>query len=254
MQIWSESAKTAKAPDGWMQVIHYMAPARASGGNLTVCPWATAGCEAACLAWHSGMAAIGEQNSVRDARIARVHAWRADPDAYVARMRHQLYLLAARADRDGVRLAARTNGGSDLPWWQWLDGHAPVDAHWGEYTKNPKWAEHPPTLWGRPVHITYSASERDTDAGIGERIRRGWAIAIVTPDADAALAQGELRIGGYTVPCADGDAHDLRFLDRRALGIAEGEGYAVLLRPKGNAFRRAVAASDAVSGFARRLA
>lgn len=254
MQVWSESAKTFKAPKGWRQVIQYLAPARAAGGPVTVCPWATEQCERACLAWHSGMAAIGERNSVRDARVARVNAWRADPDAYVALMHRQLQAEARKAARQGERLAARANGGSDLPFWSWLGKLPPVECRWNEYTKNPAWAENPPELWGQRIHVTYSASERDTDAALGERIRRGWAVAIVSADADAALARGEVRLGRYAAPCIDGDTHDLRFLDRAELGIGEGQGYAVLLRPKGHAFRREAASADAFQdSFARVL-
>jgi hypothetical protein len=69
----TDSAKAAKAQGfGYLNAIHYMAPASIAGvGNL--CPNASPACLAACLGWYSGHAGMvktdSDRNSVRQSRI-----------------------------------------------------------------------------------------------------------------------------------------------------------------------------------------
>ena len=89
-----DNAKARKAEGfGWLNAIHYMAPASIAGvGNL--CPHATEGCKTACLGWYSGHASLvshqNAHNSVRRSRITKARMFMRDRQAYLARMAREI--------------------------------------------------------------------------------------------------------------------------------------------------------------------
>jgi hypothetical protein len=67
----TSSQKAVKAQAyGYLNAIHYLAPADTSGKNL--CPKASAGCKALCLGWHSGQSGMvshdAQINNVRQSQ------------------------------------------------------------------------------------------------------------------------------------------------------------------------------------------
>lgn len=78
------------------------------------CPYATAGCSAACLA-HSGHGGLSV--SVQSARGRRTLAMVADPKTYARAMVYAVAAQLQRAKRSGLPLALRLNGTDESPWF-----------------------------------------------------------------------------------------------------------------------------------------
>lgn len=219
-----ENAKTTKGESlGFLTGILYLAPSDLSGRN--VCPHASEGCRLACL-FSAGRGAF---DSVRDARIAKTHAFFADPKQFVEDLAENIEALKRKAAREGLEPCVRLNGTSDLP-WENLGGQIGVclmrrfpDVRFYDYTKNP--ARIRAFLAGRlpeNYSLTFSRSECNGETAL-ELAKAGANVAVVfdTPKGEALPA----KWAGRAV--IDGDLHDLRFLD--------GRGRIVGLRAKGQA-------------------
>jgi hypothetical protein len=220
-----DNAKAEKAMEyGYYNVIHYLAPADVAGVG-DVCPWRTAPCTAACLGWHSGHAAIGDDNNVRQARVANTRAFMTDRQNYLVRMVMEIARAKRHAAKLGLKLCVRLNGSSDIMW----EGirlqpsgknlfEIYPDVQFIDYTKNPKRFDRElPANY----HVTFSRSESNEATAIA-LLERGVNVAVV-------FEHKPLSWRGHV--CIDGDSHDLRHLDARAeQGCA---GYVVALSPKG---------------------
>ena len=135
----SQDAKTRKGEKfGYLTGVLYLAPHELAGPNL--CPHASPGCVVACL----NTAGKGSMGVVQAARIARTHAFRANPAAFVDALAADISRLVLKARRLGLTPIVRLNGTSDLPWHK-------VKGRWGEtlfelfssvqfydYTKSPE--------------------------------------------------------------------------------------------------------------------
>jgi hypothetical protein len=143
-----------------------------------------------------------------------------DPTVFRKALEHDITCLERRASRLGLKPAVRLNGTSDLSWekmpkFSSLFAQFP-NVQFYDYTKDHRRAVcnaqgmHPANY-----HLTYSASERDTDDDILCMRQLGISVAIVT----RALASCTVN----------GDLHDLRFLDP--------PGSLIALSPKGLAKR-----------------
>jgi len=126
--------KSDKSGLGYLSAIQYLAPASTSGRN--VCPFASAGCEAACLY----TAGRGRTNGVQNARLNRTHLFFENRQLYWETLETELDKFGKRADRLGKIPSVRLNGTSDLPWerlrpelFDRFDGFQFYD-----YTKDPK--------------------------------------------------------------------------------------------------------------------
>ena len=220
-----DNAKTSKGESlGFLTGILYLAPAFVADPLRTVCPHAKA-CADVCL----NLSGRGAFDATQEARIRKTREFWADPKAFVEELANDVDALVRKAERDGLVPCVRLNGTSDLP-WESLGGQAGVclmrrfpSLQWYDYTKNP--ARIRAWLAGRMpanYHLTFSRAENNGELA-AEFIAAGASVACVF-----STKKGETlpkRYLGKSV--ADGDAHDLRFLDK--------PGSVVGLRAKGPA-------------------
>jgi hypothetical protein len=230
----TDSAKAIKAQGfGFINAIHYLAPADLSGVNL--CPHASAGCKALCLGWTSGQAGmvsdvVNGTNSVRESRIAKSKRFMTARADYMRDVVRSIELLEGKASASGKRLCVRLNGSSDIafegvaceragqPYRNVFEAFPHVA--FVDYTKNPKrFARKLPANY----HLTFSRSETNETQAL-DLLARGVNVAVVfesKPDA------------WHGFECIDGDQHDLRQLDPRG-----SRGFVIALSPKGRVAKR----------------
>lgn len=234
-----ENPKTSKGSGerGYLAVVMHLAAASSSGAD--VCPWSVGGCRDGCLTYagRGGIALDASGwNPVQAARIRRTARMILWPDAFAYDLLRELDTLRRRADAEGLGLAVRLNGTSDIPWHRTApdlleEVKKRADAVY-EYTKRPK-----PDALAAGVDVTYSYP-----GGNGDAARRylwgGARVAVVfdTPKGEA-LPLKWAAPWGQSVSVIDGDAHDLRFLDP--------SGVVVGLRAKG----RLVGVAGTARGF-----
>jgi hypothetical protein len=228
------SAKAVKAGEyGYLNGIHYLAPASLSGKNM--CPHASAGCIALCLGWQSGQASMvkhdDEINSVRASRIVKAKRFMHDRKGYMRDVVKAIELLIRKGKREGLKLCVRLNGSSDIA----FEGiaceragkafrnvfEAFPDIDFVDYTKNPlRFKRALPANY----HLTFSRSETNEATAL-ELLARGVNVAVVFAGDKPATWHGFKVI--------DGDLHDLRQLDPRAA-----QGFVIALSPKGSKAKR----------------
>jgi hypothetical protein len=239
-----DSAKAIKAQKyGYLNAIHYMAPATMSGFNL--CPHASPSCLAACLGWTSGHASMvmdvtsqdDQGNSVRKSRIAKAKRFMLDRKSYMRDIVKSIKQVITRAHKEGLIPCIRLNGSTDIAWEGIaceVDGvpyrnlmEAFPSVQFVDYTKNHMRLKRKlPTNY----HLTLSRHENNEALALGV-ISSGHNVAIVFDNVPETYK-------GF--PVIDGDLHDLRHLDPR--------GVIVGLSPKGR-----MAKKD-TSGFVVRIA
>ena len=236
----TDSPKAIKASAfGYLNAIHYMAPADLSGVNL--CPHASAGCKALCLGWTAGQAGIvsdlasrrPQGNATRQSRLDKARRFMRDRAGYMRDVVKSIEQAQAKAKRLGKKLCVRMNGSSDIAWEgisceRWVDGvpglyrsvfAAFPDVEFVDYTKNPRRFER---ALPANYHLTFSRSESN-EADAERLLARGINVAVV-------FANG-LRPWWHGYRVINGDIHDLRHLDPKApIG---GKGYVIGLSPKG---------------------
>jgi len=207
--------KTQKGEaQGWLTAILHLAPANEAGGR-TVCPKSTHQCRELCL----NTAGRGAMGTVQAARVRKTLEYLAHPHEFASRLCEEVVTLSKRAERQGLQLAVRVNGTSDLPKLAaevaWLTSRA----RFYDYTKIPGvW------LKSKYVHYTFSRSESNEQDCLGA-LRTGINVAVVF-----STKKGEpLPLHWHHWPVIDGDVNDLRFLDP--------PGHVVGLRAKGRARR-----------------
>lgn len=253
--LWSsDNPKAEKARKyGALNAIMYLAPAEVAGaGNL--CPNASEGCKAACLAMYSGQAAMVRNSddpftlsNVRTARIAKSRAFMRNRTAFMRAAALQLALQYRRARKAGLELIARPNGGTDIAFEAVsVDVDAKLAARlshitgkdiaawrypslfvlfpfvrFNDYTKTPKRMRR--FLSGAMpsnYHLTFSRAE-DNASAVNDVIAAGGNVAVVFDRLPNTW-------GGVRV--IDGDTHDLRCTD--PCGVIVG------LTPKGRKAKR----------------
>lgn len=220
-----DSAKAIKAQEyGYLNAIHYLAPASLSGWNL--CPHASESCIAACLGWESGQAGMVKNdkdlNSVRKSRIEKAKRFMTDRVNYMADVVKSIELVIKKAHKIGFLPCIRMNGSSDIAWEGIAcerDGVpyknlmlAFPDVQFVDYTKN-----HARLKRELPknYHLTLSRHEKNETIALNA-VKNGSNVAIV-------FASVPMTYKG--LPVIDGDQHDLRHLDPK--------GVIVGLTPKG---------------------
>jgi hypothetical protein len=222
-----DNPKAAKAIDyGWLNAIHYMAPATL-GGVGDLCPNRTDACTALCLGWTSGQAGMvrhdAQINSVRQSRIDKARRFMKDRAAYMRDVVRSIELAQAKASREGLRLCVRLNGSTDIGWeGVRIDGGRTLmqrfpDVQFTDYTKSPKRALACATgKMPANYHLCFSRSEVN-GSQCRDVLAAGGTVAVVFA--------GEKPSNYLGYPVVDGDLHDLRHLDPR--------GHVVALSPKG---------------------
>lgn len=178
-----------------------------------VCTWATRQCREACVMWTAGR----QYHSVRQGRLVRTAFLAQHPAAFLAILTDEV----RRREACGVPFGLRLNVASDLRWENiapWLFAGDNVRAY--DYTKAP--------VRTTPANyrITYSHSERWSDADVLARISAGQNVAMVFDVPKHNLPATHLGI-----PVIDGDLTDYRYGDPvgvivglAAKGAAKGTG------------------------------
>ena len=224
-----DSAKAIKAQQyGYLNAIHYIAPATMSGYNL--CSHASASCVAACLGWTSGQAGIvsdllshdTQGNNTRKSRIEKAKRFMTDRKAYMRDVVKSIKQVITQAHKEGLIPCIRLNGSSDIAWEgiaceidgipyrNLMEGFPGVQ--FVDYTKN-----HMRLKRKLPANYHLTLSRHETNEALAlEAISNGHNVAIVFDSLPESYK-------GFTV--IDGDKHDLRHLDP--------QGVIVGLSPKG---------------------
>lgn len=215
------NAKTAKSIkfDNYLSSILHLAPSDVSG-VINTCPWASAGCKAACL----NTAGRGRFDSIQQARINKTKRLVQDRAAFLEDLFKDHVSLSRKAAKLGKNPVSRLNGTSDLPWH-----HIKIKdnknifqlfphVQFYDYTKDLKRLK---ALHAMPIsnyNVTFSCSESNWDECI-EALKLGFNVAVVFDSIPETYQ-------GYEV--INGDDHDLRFLDKQG-------GVIIGLKAKGKA-------------------
>jgi len=236
-----DSAKAIKAQSfGWLNAIHYMAPASLSGVNL--CPKASEACKALCLGWHSGQAGMvakeDDTNSTRLSRLAKAKRFMKERKAYMRDVVRSIELAIKKASKLDMKLCVRMNGSTDIAWEGIAcerDGvtyrnlmQAFPDIQFVDYTKIASRLER---ALPSNYYLILSRHEKN-DSDVVKIVSSGLGNAAVVFETVPVTWQGLTVI--------DGDKHDLRHLDPK--------GVIVGLTPKGRKAKRDM------SGFVVRAA
>ncbi len=211
-----KTSKNAKVGD--YTAIMNLLPHKASGKN--VCPWASAGCIAACLHTAGNKAYMPAKIRARGARTALFFDHR---DLFIEMLYREIDSHIRRAERLELSPSIRLNGTSDLPWEKLISmGH--IAARFYDYTKSVERAIR------KPYHLTFSRSECN-DAECRRVLDASGTVAVVVEGYGISAHPKPLphlsgMFGIYT-PVIDGDVHDVRHMDRGPAIVA--------LRAKGDA-------------------
>jgi hypothetical protein len=190
---------------GYLTAGMYLAPYKLSGKNF--CPWASAGCIAACL-FTSGR---GKYQRTKNARMRRSRLFIENRRAFVEQLHAEIARFVLFCRRRGKRPAIRLNGTSDLAW----ERIAPQlftdfpEVQFYDYTKGMR--RMLAFLNGdmpHDYHLTFSRSE----------VNEADCIDILSRGGNVAAVFSEMPSDWYGFPVYDADTHDLRFLDPYGVG------------------------------------
>ena len=187
---------------GFLSVGLTLTPRATARAGRTFCSFATQGCAAACFADHDRLAWPRNKRVA----VARTRLLTQNPEMFFALLMSDLARETARAKRLGVSLVCRLNVVSDVP----FERECPTlfarfpDVQFMDYTKDIRRVLNP----ARPhhYHLTFSRSERN-ESDCLRALRAGCNVAVVFRRPPFPRL-----FWGY--PVIDGDANDLRFLDR----------------------------------------
>ena len=226
--LGTNSAKTVKGESlSYLTGILYIAPHTLSGAG-NVCPWA-ASCKKGCL----NSAGKGAFNSVQRARIAKTRLFFSDRDAFMETLHLDCKALIAKAKRLGLQPCIRLNGTSDLAFHRLTvpsQGKTLMecflDVPFYDYTKSVKKAlDNAKGLHPQNYTVVFSRDSAANENECQQVLSAGGNVAVVFRDSLPPVF--------WHRPVLNGDATDLRFLDRRAR--AGRSGYVVGLKAKGQA-------------------
>ena len=200
---------------GFLSVGLTLTPRATGRAGRTFCPFATQGCAAACFADYDRLA--WPQN--KRVAVARTRLLTQNPEMFFGLLVDDLARASARADRLGVRLVCRLNVVSDVPFereYPALFARFP-GVQFMDYTKDIRRLLN--SARPRNYHLTFSRSERN-ESDCLRVLEAGGNVAVV-------FRRPPFPRSFWGYPVIDGDATDLRFLDRRpcVVGLrAKGKG------------------------------
>jgi len=217
----SSDPKTVKSLiDGILTGVMYGMPANGSG-EWNDCPFASLGCEMACLNT-SGHGGIGlDQDNLNPVQIARLKR-----SAYFHTRRSEFWIMLIRdidalirkAKKLGLKAAVRLNGTTDVKWESQpvvIDGVKIAenimalypDVIFYDYTKWP-YAKRPNETLPVNYHLTFSRSETNQDQ-IAENIYHGRNATVVV-DIKSSDKTTAIPITWREIPTFDADRSDFR--------------------------------------------
>ena len=215
--------KTLKGMNqGWDTYILHLSPWTVSG-VMNVCRNASEGCRFSCLntAGQGGMFKPDGTNVVQAARKRRTVMFAKERDQFMDLLVKDIEWALRRTHRQGLKLAVRLNGTSDLP-WERIRVRSRGDKTLMELFSDIQFYDYFKLLNKQTqrfsnYHLTFSRSEINEDQA-RSALEQGINVSVV-------FDQLPKTYWGRTV--IDGDVTDLRFLDP--------QGVIVGLRAKGRA-------------------
>jgi hypothetical protein len=187
---------------GFLSVGLTLTPRATGRSGRTFCSFATRGCAAACFADYDRLA--WPQN--KRVAVARTRLLAQNREMFFVMLTKDVARASDRAERLGVRLVCRLNVVSDVPFereYPALFARYP-DVQFMDYTKDIRRMLNPARP--RHYHLTFSRSERN-ESDCLRVLEAGGNVAVVFRSRPFPRL-----FWGY--PVIDGDANDLRFLDR----------------------------------------
>ncbi len=196
-------------------LVMYLSPHVESGWNL--CPWASAGCAAACLKGSGRMRFKGSEL----ARVKRTVLFMKHRELFMARLRKEIRAHVAKCARLDLECSVRLNGTSDVAWERVCPELFKEFAHvqFYDYTKSVLRAIQSvdgqrrgelrsTTPWPANYHLTFSRCEDTPLDEILYLTEMGVSVAVV-------FNKRVLDWEGMDV--IDGDRHDYRASDPRGV-------------------------------------
>ena len=202
---------------GFLSVGLTLTPRTTGRAGRTCCLFATQGCAAAYFADYDRLAWPKNKRVA----VARTRLLTQNPEMFFVQLMDNLARESARAERLGVKLVCRLNVVSDVP----FERECPTlfarfpGVQFMDYTKDIDRMLNPARP--RHYHLTFSRSERN-ESDCLRVLKAGGNVAVVFRRPPFPRL-----FWGY--PVIDGDANDLRFLDRNPSIVG--------LRAKGNGAR-----------------
>jgi len=158
-----------------------------------------------CLKYCLRFAGNGFFPVVAAARLRRAELLRDDPKLFREMLNLDIRSLEALARFRGKELALRLNTFSDRSWTRTIKAHP--DVMFFDYTKErSRFRSYLQGKQPENYHLTYSASERDSDNYLLGLLGQGAQVAVV-------FKGSSLPDSWLGHPVMDGDEHDARWLD-----------------------------------------
>jgi hypothetical protein len=209
MKLLTESNQKIRKGEklGFYTVGLHLAPARLAGLDINLCPWASKGCEAACL----NTSGHGAFSSVQESRIRKTHFFWFAKFQFLRQLVAEIEAAKRKAARKGLTLAVRLNLTSDVLWETIEDEdgktifqHFPETVFY-DYTKSRKRMENFLTgNFPRNYSLTFSRSESN-EREVKKISEAGGNVAIVF--------RGKLPNEWNGKRVISGDESDARFTD-----------------------------------------
>ena len=209
MKLLTESNQKIRKGEklGFYTVGLHLAPARLAGLDINLCPWASKGCEAACL----NTSGHGAFSSVQESRIRKTHFFWFAKFQFLRQLVAEIEAAKRKAARKGLTLAVRLNLTSDVIWETIEDEdgktifqHFPGTVFY-DYTKSRKRMENFLTgNFPRNYSLTFSRSESN-EREVKKISEAGGNVAIVF--------RGKLPNEWNGKRVISGDESDARFTD-----------------------------------------
>lgn len=214
------NAKTIKNEEE--TYILYLSPFNLNDYGKNICPFASKGCAWACL----NEAGRGIFPNVQLARRRKTNLMLGNPEEFYTLLVEDLTKIDLKAYTESKHIFVRLNGTSDINFEKQIFRYTGKsfesfeNLRFYDYTKDRKKAMNYINYseYDR-YRVTYSRSEKDTDADIQFLLSYGCNVAVVF--------SGELPTTYLGFPVIDGDKSDLRFFDK--------SGVVVGLKAKGKA-------------------
>jgi hypothetical protein len=150
-------------------------------------------------------------SSVQQARIRKADWFVNDRESFVTQLFNELWYLEMKAVRQGIKIAVRLNGTTDIDWENIINLSLLQNIQFYDYTKRLGRAMQYGNNWTiSNYHLTYSASEVTRDSVIEQLIAHGVNVAVVfrgsrLPDIYKGIS------------VVSGDATDERWLDPKGV-------------------------------------
>jgi hypothetical protein len=213
MKLLTESNQKIRKGEklGFFTVGLHLAPARLAGLDINLCPWASKGCEAACL----NTSGHGAFSSVQESRIRKTHFFWFSKAQFLKQLVSEIEAAKRKAARKSLTLAVRLNLTSDVMWETIEDEsgktifqHFPETVFY-DYTKSRKRMENFLTgNFPRNYSLTFSRSESN-EREVKKISEAGGNVAIVF--------RGKLPSEWNGKRVISGDESDARFTDPRGV-------------------------------------